>query len=220
MFLPHPTQSRPTVQPAPPVDAGVFRLLRCSHILSSALRELLEERFLRQVGGHPLSRSQFCFLKLIALNPDLQVGEVARRLGISPAATSKAVDRLEELGLLHRGALPGDRRATLLSASDDGRALVRDYERRKAETVAPVVAELGREELDRLCDLLERVSQGLLRDEGAPPDTCLRCAGYPADDCALARSATQCGFRPRGPGARGAGREAAAGSPGGRAKLE
>jgi DNA-binding MarR family transcriptional regulator len=178
-------------------DAAVRRFLRCSHILGSALRELLEERFLRQVSPIAVSRSQFCFLKLITLNPDLQVGEMARRLGISPAATSKAIDRLEECGLVSRGASPDDRRATLVSASPSGRTLVSDYEALKAATVAPVVGELGRDGLEQLCGLLERVNQGLLRDEVTPPATCLRCAGYHAADCAIAHDRSQCGFRPR-----------------------
>src|SRR5512135_838564 len=131
---PRPRDSRPSGEVGGP---GIHRFLRCSHILSSALRELLEERFLRQVSPHPLSRTQFCFLKLITLNPDLQVGEVARRLGISPAATSKAIDRLEELGLVGRLPSPDDRRATLVSASEGGRTLVRDYEQLKAASVAP-----------------------------------------------------------------------------------
>ena len=68
-----------------------------------------DERFLNEVSPHPLTRAQFCFLKLIALNPDLQVGEVARFLGVSSAAGSKNVDKLERYGLVNRGGSPGER---------------------------------------------------------------------------------------------------------------
>ena len=181
----------------PEVEIGVRKFLRCSHILSSTLRELLEERFLRQLGQRPLTSTQFCCLKLITLNPDLQLGEVARRLNVSPAATSKAADRLVRLGLISRSASPEDRRATLLAASARGEALVRDYERMKADHVAPVVGDLGAEDLERLCDLLERVCLGLLA--GAPDSTvcCLRCAGYHDADCSIAGGRSECGFRSR-----------------------
>jgi len=170
----------------------LFRFIRLGHILSSILREILEDRFLREVSPHPLTRAQFCFLKLIALNAGLQVGEVARCLGVSPAASTKNVDRLEQYGLVHRASSPGDRRATLLSPSRDGRRLVRDYERLKTEHFSPVITGLGAEEADRLCDLLERVCLELVPRESAPAAPCLRCAGYYQADCSVGRVAEQC----------------------------
>ena len=167
-------------------ETEVHKFLRCSHILSSTLRELLEERFLRQLRPRPLTSTQFCCLKLITLNPDLQLGEVARRLNVSAAATSKAADRLVRLGLISRSASPDDRRATLLAASTEGETLVTDYERMKAAHVARVVGDLGPEDLDRLCELLERVCLGLLAGEPASTAPCLRCAGYHAPGCSIA----------------------------------
>ncbi len=90
------------------------------HVLRSLLREFLEEDFLNRVCRHRLTRSQFCFLKLITTNSDLQVGELARCLGVSPAASSKNLDRLESLGLVYREASDQDRRAILLKASATG----------------------------------------------------------------------------------------------------
>ena len=100
-----------------------YRFLRSGHVLRSLLREFLEEDFLRQVCSHRLTRSQFCFLKLIAANADLQVGELARSIGVSAAATSKNLDKLERLGLVTREASSEDRRAILLSASYGGPAV-------------------------------------------------------------------------------------------------
>ena len=105
----------PLADGAPPNGKRFHRFLRTGHILSSILREILEEKFLHEVSPHTLNRAQFCLLKLIALNVDLQVGEVARWLGVSAAASSKNVDKLERLGLVARAATPTDRRATVLS---------------------------------------------------------------------------------------------------------
>ena len=63
---------------APPPDDCFYRFLRYGHVLRSLLREFLEEDFLRQVCPHRLTRSQFCVLKLVAANAELQVGELAR----------------------------------------------------------------------------------------------------------------------------------------------
>ncbi|MCW8984112.1 MAG: MarR family transcriptional regulator, partial [Thermoanaerobaculales bacterium] len=87
----------------PPSDE-FYRFLRSGHVLRSLLREFLEEGFLRQVCRHRLTRSQFCFLKLITANSELHVGELARCLGVSPAASSKNLDKLERLGLVYREA--------------------------------------------------------------------------------------------------------------------
>lgn len=191
------SSNRGAANPHSQGEADVRKFLRCSHILSSTLRELLEERFLRQLGPRPLTSTQFCCLKLITLNPDLQLGEVARRLNVSAAATSKAADRLVRLGLICRTSSPDDRRATLLAASTEGQTLVTDYERMKAEHVAEVVGDLGAEDLDRLCALLERVCLGLLAGEPASNVPCLRCAGYHAPDCGIAVGHSECGFRSR-----------------------
>lgn len=174
-----------------------YRFLRSGHVLRSLLREFLEEDFLRQVCPHRLTRSQFCFLKLIAANADLQVGELARAIGVSAAATSKNLDRLERLGLVTREASSEDRRAILLSASAEGRRLVSDYERRKAAQLAPVIEALGSDKTKQLCDLLEEVCVGILSRVENPRDTCLRCAGYYRPGCAFETLQGECALKPR-----------------------
>jgi len=180
----------------PPSDQ-YYRFLRSGHVLRSLLREFLEEDFLQQVCRHRLTRSQFCFLKLITANSDLQVGELARCLGVSPAASSKNLDRLERLGLVCRETSGQDRRAILLKASADGVELVRDYECLKAARLEPVIDSLGREKTEQLCDLLEEVCVAMLTGAENPRETCLRCAGYYRPDCVFERLQGKCALRPR-----------------------
>lgn len=47
----------------------------------------------------------------------LTMGELGRRIPLSPAATTSLADRLERLGYAHRSADPADRRRTLLAAT-------------------------------------------------------------------------------------------------------
>ena len=180
----------------PPGD-DFYRFLRSGHVLRSLLREFLEEGFLRRVCRHRLTRSQFCFLKLITANTDLQVGELARCLGVSPAASSKNLDRLERLGLVYREASDQDRRAILLKATLEGEELVSDYERLKAAQLAPVIDSLGREKTEQLCDLLEEVCGEMLARAEIPRETCLRCAGYYRPNCSFEKLQGECALRPR-----------------------
>ena len=173
------------------------RFLRCGHVLRSLLREFLEEDFLHRASRLKLTRSQFCFLKLIAANSDLQVGELARALGVSPAASSKNLDKLERLGLVSRAASDEDRRVILLTASRQGKKLVREYEQLKAAQIEPVIASMGREKTEQLCNLLEEVCVGVLARAPHPRETCLRCAGYYRPDCAFEQLHGECALRSR-----------------------
>ena len=184
------------VDPPFPGD-GFYRFLRYGHILSSLLREFLETSFLEQLCRHRLTRNQFCSLKLIASNADIQIGELAWSLGISPAAGSKNIDRLEEFGLVVRETSPADRRVILLSASREGRRLVAEFERLKAARLAPVIEELGEERTDELCELLQDVCLKLLETNSNPGAPCMRCAGYYREDCAVEELQGDCALKPR-----------------------
>ena len=173
------------------------RFLRCGHVLRSLLREFLEEDFLLRACQLKLTRSQFCFLKLIAANTELQVGELARALGVSPAASSKNLDKLERLGLVNRETSDEDRRVILLAASKEGTKLVQEYEELKAEQLAPVIASLGEDKTEQLCNLLEEVCVAVLSQAPNPRETCLRCAGYYRADCAFEKLHGECALRPR-----------------------
>jgi DNA-binding MarR family transcriptional regulator len=185
-----------------PAYAGVpseqyFRFLRSGHVLRSLLREFLEEDFLHKVPPHRLTRSQFCFLKLIAAKSELQVGELARALGVSPAASSKNLDRLERLGLVYRESSKQDRRVITLRASSIGETLVRTYESLKAAHIEPVIEKLGQEKTELLCDLLEEVCGEMLARVDIPRKTCLRCAGYYLAECSYEKFQGECALRPR-----------------------
>ena len=180
-----------------PSGEGFYRFLRYGHILSSLLREFLESSFLDQLSPYSLSRSQFCFLKLIAGNSELQVCELARCLGVSPAASSKNLDRLEALGLVVRETSTEDRRATLLSVSPEGRQLVDEYERLKASQLAPVIEELGEARTEAFCDLLREVCLGMLERQTDSTAPCMRCAGYYRPNCMLEELQGECALKPR-----------------------
>jgi len=191
---------------APPSD-DFYRFLRSGHVLRSLLREFLEEDFLHKVPPHRLTRSQFCFLKLIAAKSDLQVGQLARAVGVSPAASSKNLDRLERLGLVHRETSDHDRRVILLRASPAGKALVREYEKLKAAHLAPVIEKMGREKTERLCELLEEVCGAMLARAETRRETCMRCAGYYLPHCSFEKLHGECALRPRVDHGKGAERE-------------
>jgi DNA-binding MarR family transcriptional regulator len=201
-------------KPASPLNPGadlmttshrdeVHRFLRCGHTLGSLLREILDDSFLGGVCPLPLTRVQFCLLKLISVNGNLHAGEVARYLGVSPAAITKNVDKLESMGLVARTVSQKDRRATLLSATDDGAELVGKYEALKASRVLPAVDEISPETLEKLCDVLDDVCLEIYERRGSERGICLRCAGYYEPRCPLRAAQGDCALHPSVPPASG-----------------
>ena len=189
----------PTTDPDDPAKAGggdgFFRFLRCSYIFTSVVREVLEERLLREIGPYRLTPSQFHLVKLMSFDGHHQVGEVADFLGVSPPAASKNIDKLERLGLVVRTPSKGDRRATLLSVSRKGRRLVRKYEDLRAARLGPVLKGFGPEEVEQLTGLLERFAVSLLEAAPTADRFCLRCGCCIQEDCSVGQMRGGCPYQ-------------------------
>ena len=190
--MPRPTPS--TTTGSRPADRRVERLVRGSHIFASVVREVLETNLLRQLMPTPLTPSQFHLLKLMALDGQHQVGQVAGLLGVSPPAATKTVDKLERLGLIVRAPSKGDRRATLLSVSLKGRRLIRRYEELKSRRLSEALRQFRSAQVESFSELLEHFALSLL---GQVPDAgrfCLRCAAYIASDCPVGAACGGCPY--------------------------
>ena len=73
-----------------------------------------------QVGG-----SQVWALSEIAANPDISVGELARRLAIHVSTASNLVRRMVEIGIVTRERIPSDQRVVRLRITESGRVALR-----------------------------------------------------------------------------------------------
>jgi len=173
----------------------VFRLLRYSHIFASVVREFLELQLLHEVSDEDLSLSQLHLLKLITLDGEHQMGQVAEFLGISPPAATKNIDKMERLGLVSRIPSTGDRRATLLQPSRQGRKLVSRYEALKEDRLAPVLEGFNKKELKQMADLLERFSLRLIHAQEPMSQICLRCSAYYDEHCPVPHLQNGCPYK-------------------------
>lgn len=173
----------------------VFNLLRYAHVFAATVQEILELKLLKQVCADPLTLSQFHLLKLISLNGQHQVGEVADFLGVSAPAASKNIDKLERLGLVARAQSQGDRRAILLSSSRKGRQLVERYEALKAARLTPVLEAFSTEDLRELSRLLERFSLALIESDETGDGLCFRCSAYFDDNCPVTNLHESCPYQ-------------------------
>ena len=119
-------------------------------------------RRLRQEAGAGLSPSQTAALATIERHGPLTPSELAEREHVQRPTVTRVLARLEEAGLIVRAADPTDGRSSLVSISDDGRALLAAVRTRKDAYLARRLDSLSpqdRATLDRAAAVLERMLQ-------------------------------------------------------------
>lgn len=98
-----------------------------------------------------LSLSQVRALcRLDAADHELALTELAPHLGLSPAATGRALDALADAGLVARRPDPDDRRVKRLAITDAGRELAARLTAARREALLRVAQSLSDEERDAL----------------------------------------------------------------------
>src|SRR5918911_2877963 len=117
-------------------------------------------RRLRQEAGADLSPSLSSALASIDRHGPMTPSELAAHERVQRPTATRVLARLEELGLVERAADPADRRSSLITASAEGRALLRRQRSRKDQFLARRLAALTPDEvaaLERAAAILERV---------------------------------------------------------------
>jgi DNA-binding MarR family transcriptional regulator len=145
-------------------DPGV-RITRPGPFLGRPLRNLwarFETELLDElIDEYPAVTPATNRVMLLIDQDGSQIGELARRAGITKQSMAEAVQTLEGIGLVRREPDPSDRRAKLVVLTDDGwRALLAG--RTAAEAIQRRWTEaLGERDMARLQQLLERLDERL-----------------------------------------------------------
>ena len=105
-------------------------------------------------------------VKLAHLGPS-RASDLAEFLGADPSTVSRQVSSLVKSGLIERRADPADGRASILVPTELGARRVREQERRRGETVIPVLEDWSIEDRENLLRLLRKYTDGVeeRRDE-------------------------------------------------------
>jgi DNA-binding MarR family transcriptional regulator len=122
-------------------------------------------RRLRQEAGADLSPSLSSALASLDRHGPITPSELAAHERVQRPTATRVIARLEELGLVDRAPDSADRRSSLISASAEGRTLLRRQRTRKNQFLARRLAALSPDEvatLERAAAILER----MLDEEG------------------------------------------------------
>jgi DNA-binding MarR family transcriptional regulator len=128
--------------------AAVVSVMRAEQIFLNRAATVL-----RPLG---LTFARYQVLGMLRWTGPMTLGAVGRRLWITPATVTSAVDRLENAGLSRRVAHPTDARATLVEITPKGRRLFdRSVEALNAELFGSVG--LAEQELELLVGLIGKI---------------------------------------------------------------
>ena len=123
-----PARATPPAQPPPPPpsaladpqlpsDLLLYRLAKLAASSGRLVTRLLERRY-------GITRREWGLLMVLAQQPGVPPGELARLLGLDRARTSRAVTSLLTKKLITRNTLPGNRRQASLLLTAAGQAVV------------------------------------------------------------------------------------------------
>jgi len=139
------------------------------HLLREIVRtyQLLLAGVSRETG---MPASRFALMRLLAVaGTDLGVMDLARRLGVNPAAVTRQVQELERGNLVARRADGQDKRRNWVRLSSKGRTLFARIHERSHELERAISSAIGKEELAvaiLVLGKLRTVLEGLLREPG------------------------------------------------------
>lgn len=145
-----PTTER--VRPRPRSDAE--RLVELLTLLGgTTFRRLLW----RKSAELELTYAQSQVLSYIAEHAGCHMGDIGRAFAVTLPAVTHIVDRLEQKGFVVRGDDPVDRRAYVLRATANGRALADELRALRLRGVEPLLACLSPSDRERVIEGLARL---------------------------------------------------------------
>ena len=113
-------------------------------------------------AGNALTLGRFLVLRTVRDTPAFRIQEVAASQGITLGAASRLVDRLHRDGLVHRTPCEHDRRAIILTVTEEGLAHLEEacmiVEKEQERLFAPLSA-AQREELTRSLTLIAEAAK-------------------------------------------------------------
>jgi DNA-binding MarR family transcriptional regulator len=130
------------------VNVSLVNEVEVANRLRPALLRLVRE-LRREIHSLGVTGGQVSLLVAIKYQPGIGVRELAALERMSPAAVSKAVTKLEQMGLVERSAV-ADKRRVGLSVSEKGHQVLRSVRSRRTIWLAERLKELSSDELARV----------------------------------------------------------------------
>lgn len=116
------------------------------------------EQLFATLGPDAISPARMTALFIIGAQPGINQSSLAERLRVTRASMVKVIDNLEQLGLVERCSIPGDRRSYALELTVPGQAELRTLHEKTREYEKRIAEKLSPGERRQLIQLLEKVA--------------------------------------------------------------
>jgi MarR family transcriptional regulator for hemolysin len=134
-----------------------YRIFRTQYVVT----QLLAKEF-ASYGVTPIQWNALVFLDRFG---SLSQRQLATHLHREPATITRAVDKLESMGLVAREPDASDRRVNVITPTDKARGLLAEIQPAAERAALVVQSDLSDEEAKQLMALLDRVYEGCLSAE-------------------------------------------------------
>ena len=121
----------------------------------------VRERFVT-AAGMALDRPSYSVLFRLEEGGPARLSDLAQRLGLDLSTTSRQVHHLEVAGLVQRAVVEEDRRAALLSLTDEGKELVGRIRQAKRAVITEMLAGWTDDERKELARMLNRLADEIV----------------------------------------------------------
>ena len=133
------------------VDAALTRISRVANSRRAA-------RYRSQLSGVDLLPTAVATLAAIVRVGPARLTDVSAHLELEPSRVSKEVNRLVEAGFVTQEPDPSDRRAVLLTVTDEGADAWRRYRKATDKQLARTLDDWSDDDLHHLAEQLRRLS--------------------------------------------------------------
>jgi DNA-binding MarR family transcriptional regulator len=142
-----------------PVHAPAGDGDRPAETLVAALSALVTH--LKRRSGDPDTSARAFLLGHVERLAPVRATDLADTTALDLSTISRHLRGLEDAGLLHRSPDPADRRASLLSVTDEGRAFLDDAVRARTALLAAATADWPTDDVAALSELMTRLAHDL-----------------------------------------------------------
>jgi DNA-binding MarR family transcriptional regulator len=133
-----------------------LRLLTCSTLIETEIRRRLREKFDCTLPRFDL------MAQLERARDGMVLGELSRRMMVSPGNMTALVERLVESGHISRTTLPADRRVHIVALTSFGRAEFKTMADEHAEWIAELLGGISAKDVDALLERLGRLKGSIV----------------------------------------------------------
>ncbi len=121
--------------------------------------------------GHDLPRASWALLEHLAARGAMRVSDVAACHGVDVSTITPRIQRLEGEGLVSRGRLPTDGRASIIAITPQGHVALERVHAARRQLLEHAVGDADGAELGAAADVIARLAEHLGDEPMSPPET-------------------------------------------------